>query len=180
MEGSQGHYAKAESRGESFILYDVFHLHKILQKMKSISLLTRCQAWWEGLDCKGAWGNFLVIEECFILIELVVRAVSFCQISSLKLMYFILAVFVFCCSVTNYCTLRGFKITKIYYVKFWRSEVQMDLIALKVQMDLTALKARCQQGCIPYGDSRGKYISLPFPPLEAAYIPWLRVPFLYP
>ena len=121
-----------------------------------------------------------MIEVCLIFIEVVLRAVSFCQISSLKSMYFILAVFVFCCSVTNYCTLRGFKITKIYYLKFWRSEVQMDLIALKVQMDLTALKARCQQGCIPYGDSRGKYISLPFPPLEAAHIPWLRVPFLYP
>ena len=44
VEESQRYYAKAESRGESFILYDVFHLHKILQKMKSISLLTRCQA----------------------------------------------------------------------------------------------------------------------------------------
>lgn len=44
VDESQRHYAKAESRGESLILYDVFHLHKILQKMKSISLLTRCQA----------------------------------------------------------------------------------------------------------------------------------------
>lgn len=50
-----------------------------------------------------------MMEVCFILIEVVVRAVSFCQISSLKFMYFILAVFVFCCSVTNCCTLRGFK-----------------------------------------------------------------------
>ena len=56
----------------------------------------------------------------------------------------------------------------------------MDFIAVKVQMDLTALKARCEQGCIPYGDFKGEYISLPFPPLEAAHTPWLRAPFLHP
>ena len=37
------------------------------------------------------------------------RIVSFCQISSLKLMYFILVLFVSFCSVTNYCTLRSLK-----------------------------------------------------------------------
>jgi hypothetical protein len=31
----------------------------------------------------------------------------------------------------------------------------------KYEVDFILLKSRCQQGCIPLGDSRGKYISLP-------------------
>lgn len=30
-----------------------------------------------------------------------------------------------------------------------------------------------QQGCLPFGDSKGAYVSLPFQVLEAVHIPWL-------